>query len=172
MAREETVRLGFEVGTGEPVDIPIGHTVACGQSQRAGKTTALQAIVSRSGRRRALAFVTKRGEGAFQGATRLLLRVALEVSRIEVAESVVTVNADGDSLQGRLAILIAVGWFDSVQTGHAAYLELTRRGAKVAKPSVYGALDKLAELGFVTKEKGEGYLAVEGVKDRITRKRA
>jgi hypothetical protein len=58
------VHLGYEVGSGEPVHIPVRHMVVTGQSQEAGKTTALEALISRS-RHRAVAFVTKRGERAF-----------------------------------------------------------------------------------------------------------
>lgn len=65
--RDDDVLLGFEVGTGEAVRIPVGHTIATGQTQAAGKTTAFEGLVSRSGRT-ALAFRTKRGEGAFAGA--------------------------------------------------------------------------------------------------------
>jgi hypothetical protein len=57
--------LGFEVGTGKSVAIPLAHTFVTGQTQLSGKTTTLRAIVGRSGRR-ALAFVTKRGE-QFEG---------------------------------------------------------------------------------------------------------
>lgn len=64
---KEHVHLGFEVGTGKPVDIPILHTCVTGQTQLAGKTTTLEALIQRSGRR-AIAFVTKRGEGAFREA--------------------------------------------------------------------------------------------------------
>ena len=59
-----TVRLGFALKTGAPVEIPIGHTVVTGITQLAGKTTTLEALLSRAPLR-ALAFVTKRGEGAF-----------------------------------------------------------------------------------------------------------
>jgi hypothetical protein len=61
------VPLGFEVGTGTPVSVPLAHTVITGQTQRAGKTTALEALISRS-RMKAVAFVTKRGEGSFSDA--------------------------------------------------------------------------------------------------------
>src|SRR3954453_10628454 len=57
----ESVHLGFEVGTGAPVSIPITNTFVCGQTQRSGKTTTLEAIVTRANRR-ALVFATKRGE--------------------------------------------------------------------------------------------------------------
>jgi hypothetical protein len=57
----DDVLLGFEIGTGRAVRIPLAHTFVSGQTQLSGKTTTLRAIVERSGRR-ALAFVTKRGE--------------------------------------------------------------------------------------------------------------
>lgn len=64
------VHLGFEVDTGKPVAIPIAHLVITGQTQQAGKTTALEALITRSGLR-AVTFVTKRGEQAFAGGRRL-----------------------------------------------------------------------------------------------------
>jgi hypothetical protein len=60
----QLVHLGFEVGTGKPVSIPVAHMAVTGQTQQSGKTTAMEALISRSGRR-AIAFVTKRGEGSF-----------------------------------------------------------------------------------------------------------
>lgn len=66
----KTVRLGFEIGTGTPVDIPIRHTAVTGVTQEAGKTTALEALITRAGLQ-AVTFVTKRGEGSFAGARRI-----------------------------------------------------------------------------------------------------
>jgi hypothetical protein len=68
--REESILLGFEVGTGEPVAIPLTHLFVTGQTQRSGKTTTLEALATRSGCR-AVAFVTKRGEGAFSEGRRI-----------------------------------------------------------------------------------------------------
>ena len=62
------IRLGYEVKTGRAVDIPIAHTAVTGQTQQSGKTTTLEALVHRSGRK-AIAFITKRGEGSFRDAT-------------------------------------------------------------------------------------------------------
>lgn len=67
---KKTIHLGFEVGTGEPVAVPLKHMAVTGQTQEAGKTTALEAMIARSGLR-ALAFVTKRGEGSFGDARRI-----------------------------------------------------------------------------------------------------
>ena len=59
------IPVGFELVSGEPVSIPYGHTVIVGQSQHAGKTTTLEALATRCGRK-VIAFVTKRGEGSFR----------------------------------------------------------------------------------------------------------
>jgi hypothetical protein len=59
------IPLGFEVGSGAQVSIPIGHTVIVGQTQSAGKTTALEAMANRS-TGCVIAFLTKRGEGSFR----------------------------------------------------------------------------------------------------------
>jgi hypothetical protein len=62
------ISLGFEVGSGAPISIPRGHLAITGQSQSSGKTTTLEGLVSRAGCR-AIAFVTKRGEGSFRVAS-------------------------------------------------------------------------------------------------------
>ena len=59
------IPLGFTIGSGEPVSIPLGHMVIVGQSQHAGKTTTLEAAATRC-QRKVIAFVTKRGEGSFR----------------------------------------------------------------------------------------------------------
>ena len=58
------IHLGYEVGTARPVAIPLAHMAVTGMTQRSGKTTTLEALVTRSGLR-AIAFVTKRGERSF-----------------------------------------------------------------------------------------------------------
>ena len=62
------VHLGYEIRTGRPVVIPLGHLAVCGQTQSSGKTTTLEGLVCRS-ECRAVAFVTKRGEGSFRVAS-------------------------------------------------------------------------------------------------------
>lgn len=62
------IHLGYAVPEGGEVRIPLNHTVITGQTQMAGKTTALEALLSRAPGRSAIAFMTKRGEGAFFGA--------------------------------------------------------------------------------------------------------
>jgi hypothetical protein len=64
------IPLGFEVGTGTPVKVPVNHTVVLGQTQLSGKTTTLEAMVTRSGLR-AVGFITKPGESSFRLLTRI-----------------------------------------------------------------------------------------------------
>lgn len=59
------ILLGWEIGSGKRVEIPeTGHLAWFGQTQLSGKTTALEAIAFR-GELRAVAFITKQGEGGF-----------------------------------------------------------------------------------------------------------
>lgn len=66
----QTIHLGFAVGTGAAVEIPLKHMAVTGMTQEAGKTTALEALIARSGLR-AVTFITKRGEGSFGGGRRI-----------------------------------------------------------------------------------------------------
>lgn len=59
-----TIHLGYEIGTGRAVEIPLRHTAVTGQTQESGKTTTLEGLISRS-QLRAVAYVTKRGESSF-----------------------------------------------------------------------------------------------------------
>jgi hypothetical protein len=61
---EIKILLGFEVGTGKEVHMSLHHTVITGMTQLSGKTTTLEAIISRANRR-AIAFKTKLGESGF-----------------------------------------------------------------------------------------------------------
>src|SRR3990167_2948531 len=63
----KNILLGYEVGTGKPVSIPMHHVVVTGLTQLSGKTTTLEALIGRSGFR-GIAFRTKRGEGGFEDA--------------------------------------------------------------------------------------------------------
>lgn len=96
--------------------------------------------------------------------------IKLLASRPELQVSVErpVLEIDGKTLKGRLAQLIADGWFAGPKTGNAAFEELKRRGASTAKPNVYRELDKLAELGFVTKE-ATGYQAVLDAKITVSK---
>jgi|SRR6185437_5105816 len=100
-----------------------------------------------------------------------ILKVMVMKSAIEVAVDTYTIDVDGKTLKGRLAQMIAGGFFDNGATGQAAFDDLVRRGAGPSKPNVYKELDSLATLGFVTNEgKGVGYKAVPDMKINIKRK--
>lgn len=60
-----TIHLGYDLKSGASVAVPLAHTAVTGMTQTSGKTTTLEALIHRSGRR-AIAFLTKRGEGTFQ----------------------------------------------------------------------------------------------------------
>jgi hypothetical protein len=65
------ILLGYAIPAGKEVVIPVRHMCVTGQTQESGKTTTLEALVGRSGRR-ALAFVTKRGERSFESGRKIL----------------------------------------------------------------------------------------------------
>jgi len=58
------IRLGFEVGSGKEININPSHLIVTGLSQFTGKTTTLEALISRS-KKRAIVFRTKVGEKSF-----------------------------------------------------------------------------------------------------------
>ena len=68
----DTIHLGFEVGTGSSVSIPIHHLAVTGQTRLSGKTTTIEALLSRlPATYHALLFSTKRGELAFSSVPRV-----------------------------------------------------------------------------------------------------
>jgi hypothetical protein len=60
----QKIKLGYEIGTGRQVDISLSHLIVCGVTQLSGKTTTLEALIKRSGKR-AVVFRTKIGEKSF-----------------------------------------------------------------------------------------------------------
>lgn len=64
---KQQILLGYEVKTGKDVYLPLHHTALFGMTGKVGKTTAADAIVSRS-ELPAVAFQTARGEKGFTGA--------------------------------------------------------------------------------------------------------
>lgn len=43
------IKLGYELGTGKQIDIEPSHLIVTGLSQKAGKTSTLEALIKRSG---------------------------------------------------------------------------------------------------------------------------
>ena len=60
----DRILLGYEVGSADPVYLLLHHLAIFGMTQLSGKTTTLEALISRSGLK-ALAFIVKRGESGF-----------------------------------------------------------------------------------------------------------
>src|SRR6185503_6951265 len=84
--------------------------------------------------------------------------------RVKVQRHVVEV--DGDTLEGRLALLIHEGFFDQAKTSGNAFAEVTTRGFKTAHPNVSRELDNLARKGFVRRS-NKWYTAVPDMKRSI-----
>ena len=65
----DRVHLGFVVGTGEEVSVPMHHAIVSGVTGLSGKTTAIAAMLCRlPDGYKSLVFSTKRGEISFEGA--------------------------------------------------------------------------------------------------------
>lgn len=64
------ILLGYEVPSGEPVFLGLHHTAIFGMTQH-GKTTALEALITRS-ELKAIAFIVKRGEAGFHTFNQIL----------------------------------------------------------------------------------------------------
>lgn len=62
------VRLGFEIGNGDEIRIMPSHLIVTGLSQKSGKTTTLESLIMRSGKK-AVVFRTKIGEKSFLSGT-------------------------------------------------------------------------------------------------------
>ncbi|HEY3972354.1 MAG TPA: hypothetical protein VGM18_05070 [Candidatus Sulfotelmatobacter sp.] len=107
----------------------------------------------------------KRSPADINGEVAMALERRIPVIDVSVRKYVI--EADDSTLKGRLAVLISQNFFDSAKTGNAAYVEMQRRGFSTAKPNVYRELDKLAEMGFLTKEGTEGYRTVSGMKVNV-----
>jgi hypothetical protein len=70
MTDKRTIHLGYELGTGAPIAVPLLNLAVTGQTQESGKTTTLEALATRSGAQ-VITFVTKRGEGSFADGRRI-----------------------------------------------------------------------------------------------------
>ncbi len=71
MTKAPSIHLGFEIGTGASVNIPLKHMAVTGQTQESGKTTTLEALAARS-QTKTIAFMTKRGERGFASGRQIM----------------------------------------------------------------------------------------------------
>ncbi len=58
------IKLGYELKTGDEVNIAPAHLIVTGLAHESGKTTTLESLIERSGKR-AIVFRTKIGEKGF-----------------------------------------------------------------------------------------------------------
>jgi hypothetical protein len=65
-----SIHLGYEIKTGNAVGIPLSHLIVTGVTQLSGKTTTLEALITRSDLK-AIVFRTKPGERGFANAQRI-----------------------------------------------------------------------------------------------------
>jgi hypothetical protein len=66
------ILLGYELGTGKPVEMGLHHLIVTGMTGESGKTTTIEALLSRANLT-SLVFRTKRGELGFKDAHEMLL---------------------------------------------------------------------------------------------------
>ena len=99
-----------------------------------------------------------------------VIEIKYRKPQIDVREEIERVEVDGKTLRGRIAKLIAEGFFDEPINANRVWKELERRGCTQANVNVYKECARLAEMGFLTKEDvgGQlGYQAVEGMKINV-----
>jgi hypothetical protein len=65
-----SIHLGYELETGNAIGIPLSHLIVTGLTQLSGKTTTLEALITRSDLK-AIVFRTKPGERGFANAQRI-----------------------------------------------------------------------------------------------------
>jgi len=133
--------LGFEVGTAKPVYVPLHHLAIFGITQLSGKTTTLEALISRSGRK-AVAFITKRGECGFRN-FRLIPPYYKARSDWQYVEGLVNV-ALGEKVKYepgmRYGIIRVCQGCRSIQDVRNAALRLSRESRREFMRSVYEKL--------------------------------
>jgi hypothetical protein len=135
------ILLGFEVGTAKPVYVPLHHLAIFGITQLSGKTTTLEALISRSGRK-AVAFITKRGECGFRK-FRLIPPYYKARSDWQYVEGLVNV-ALGEKVKYepgmRYGIIRVCQGCRSIQDVRNAALRLSRESRREFMRSVYEKL--------------------------------
>ncbi len=110
--------------------------------------------------------------------TPILLKIVADKPEIEVEVKRVVIQADGGSLRGWIARLIADGFFKSNVSGGSVQKELARRGYNANPGNFYKELQQIALMGFLMIEEGKDdqnrprkeYRAVPGMKVHIVEK--
>lgn len=95
-----------------------------------------------------------------------LLRVLTIKPELEVKVERRVIQMDDSNFRGRIARLLASGFYNEGATNSATRKELARTGKDMDNKSIWRFLEELKSTGFLTKE-GEAYRAVEGMKVNI-----
>jgi hypothetical protein len=98
-----------------------------------------------------------------------VLQALVERPTLDIVVKRVVIKADGDTIQGELAQLIADKFFDAPREFSVIRAEMVRRGfidKKLGNVHVGKAIAGLVELGFLTNE-ATGYQAVPGMEINI-----
>lgn len=74
-----------------------------------------------------------------------------------------TLEVDGSTPRGRIARLVASGFYDQGATNSATRTELKRTGSDVNNANIGRVLDELVSQGFLTRE-GGAYQKAPGAK--------
>ena len=100
------------------------------------------------------------------------LKVLNNFSQVEVLTKRKTVQLDGDTLRGRLALMITEGFFDAGKKGADCFGYLRSRGQEVANANLSRELKALTTMGFLTMNGNTNqttYTRVPGIKITKTR---
>ncbi len=120
MAREVEITLGYHVPTGEQMTSKLSHMIYTGQTQEAGKTTAMEAYATQTIEedpdKKFLIFLTKQGEEAFMDGRLINPYFKDEVDWKYVKELVEAVTGSKQDFKESWII-------DAVQTGKYDFLD-------------------------------------------------
>lgn len=108
--------------------------------------------------------ITDFSNGAYEMFKARLLKDAQVIAVLDARPKIVlnvqrpTLDMDASSLGGKIAKLLSTGFFKTPQNGPAVSKEMKRRGTDQPTTNWYKHLDRLTELGFLTREV-DGYQA-------------
>lgn len=96
-----------------------------------------------------------------------ILKLLTVKPELEVKVERRTVEIDGTSIKGRIARLLAQGFYDQGVTNSGTRTELKRTGSDVNSANIGRVLDELKVWGFLTTDGSNNYRAVEGMKVNV-----
>lgn len=142
---DKRILLGYEVGGKKPISVPLAHMLVVGQTQRSGKTTAMEALISRAPSEiRAIAFLTKRGEQAFQEA-KVIPPYFRERADWQFVEAVLEATMRQKLKPHRSFIMKVTQGHDTLKAVHTE-VRIRLEKARGFAESIYTELDKYLEI--------------------------